>query len=249
MFAAITGDQGAEHFVVGIVFLLLFSLKYALRKKAQMHCKAAEIQCIPVKMAVVKVFHHLHASIHKAGDIVHHAHGGVELCVDDVQRNEAALVVRKVCMAALADGGKALHTKAILFRVEFPNGSHQRVGKANPLLTALDGKADVVGQRDEQAFVQRVVHPAADHCHQLIGEQQMLIRDLFQKFHQLLLHGRAGHAVAALHGFSLDFIARLNAKAQTAPGDDPLTARGVYHAQNVVDRFFDGILHCFSASG
>lgn len=66
-----------------------------------MHCKAAEIQCIPVKMAVVKVFHHLHAAIHKASDIVHHVHGGVELCVDDVQRNEAALVVRKVCMAAL----------------------------------------------------------------------------------------------------------------------------------------------------
>ena len=77
VFTAITGDQGAEHFVVGIVFLLLFSLKYALRKKAQMHCKAAEIQRIPVKMAVVKVFHHLHAAIHKAGDIVHHAHGGV----------------------------------------------------------------------------------------------------------------------------------------------------------------------------
>lgn len=33
VFAAITGDRGAEHFVVGIVFLLLFSLKYALRKK------------------------------------------------------------------------------------------------------------------------------------------------------------------------------------------------------------------------
>lgn len=32
VFAAIAGDQGAEHFVVGIVFLLLFSLKYALRK-------------------------------------------------------------------------------------------------------------------------------------------------------------------------------------------------------------------------
>ena len=59
-----------------------------------------------------------------------------------VQRNEAALVVRKVCMTALADGGKALHAKAILFRVEFPNGSHQRVGKANPLLAALDGKTD-----------------------------------------------------------------------------------------------------------
>ena len=106
------------------------------------------------------------------------------------------------------------------------------------------------GQRDEQAFVQRVVHPAADHCHQLIGEQQMLIRDLFQKFHQLLLHGRAGHAVAALHGFGLDFIARLSAKAQPAPGDDQLTARGVHHAQDVVvDRFFNGILHCFSSSG
>ena len=116
-------------------------------------------------------------------------------------------------MAALADGSKALHTKAILFRVKFPNGSHQRVGKANPLLAALDGKADVVGQRDEQAFVQRVVHPTADHCHQLIGKQQMLIGDLFQKFHQLLLHGRAGHAVAVLHGFGLDFIARLSAKA------------------------------------
>ena len=66
-----------------------------------MHYKAAEIQCIPVKMAVVKVFHYLHVAIHKAGDIVHHAHGGVKLRVDDVQRNEAALVVRKVCMAAL----------------------------------------------------------------------------------------------------------------------------------------------------
>lgn len=33
VFAAIAGDQGAEHFVVGIVFLLLFSLKYALCKK------------------------------------------------------------------------------------------------------------------------------------------------------------------------------------------------------------------------
>ena len=33
VFAAIAGDQGAEHFVMGIVFLLLFSLKYALCKK------------------------------------------------------------------------------------------------------------------------------------------------------------------------------------------------------------------------
>ena len=33
---------------------------------------------IPVKMAVVKVFHYLHAAIHKASDIVHHAHGCVE---------------------------------------------------------------------------------------------------------------------------------------------------------------------------
>ena len=48
----------------------------------------------------------------------------------------------------------------------------------------------------------------------------MLIRDPFQKFHQLLLYGRAGHAVAALRGFSLDFIARLYTKAQTTPGDD-----------------------------
>ena len=98
VFTAIAGDQSAEHFVMGIVFLLLFSLKYALCKKAQMHCKAAEIQCIPVKMEVVKAFYYLHATIHKAGDIVHNAHGGVELCIDDVQRNEAALVVRKVCM-------------------------------------------------------------------------------------------------------------------------------------------------------
>ena len=153
-------------------------------------------------------------------------------------------------MAVLADGGKALHTKAILFRVEFPNGSHQRVGKVNPLLAALDGKADVVGQRDEQAFVQRVFQPLPDGFYQLIGKQQMLIGDLFQKFHQLLLHGRAGHAVAVLHGFGLDFIARLSAKAQPAPGDNQLTARGVHHAQDVVvDRFFDGILHCFSSSG
>ena len=78
----------------------------------------------------------------------------------------------------------------------------------------------------------------------------MLIRNPFQKFHQLLLHGRAGHAVAALHGFSLDFIARLNTKAQTTPGNDQLTARGIHHAQNiVVDWLFDGILHCFSSSG
>ena len=220
MFAAIAGNQGAEHFVMGIVFLLLFSLKYALCKKAQMHCKAAEIQCIPVKMEVVKAFHYLHAAIHKAGDIVHHAHGGVELCVDDVQRNETALVVRKVCMEALADSGKALHAKVILFRVEFPNGSHQRVRKANSLFAALDGKADVVGQRDEQAFIQGVFQPLPDGFYQLIGEQQMLIRDPFQKFHQLLLYGRAGHAVAALRGFSLDFIARLYTKAQTTPGDD-----------------------------
>ena len=33
VFAAIAGDQSAEHFVMGIVFLLLFSLKYALCKK------------------------------------------------------------------------------------------------------------------------------------------------------------------------------------------------------------------------
>ena len=39
-------------------------------------------------------------------------------------------------MAALADGSKALHAKEIFFRVEFPNGSHQRVGKANSLLAA-----------------------------------------------------------------------------------------------------------------
>jgi hypothetical protein len=123
-------------------------------------------------------------------------------------------------MEALADGGKALHAKVILFRVEFPNGSHQRVRKANTLFAALDGKADVVGQRDEQAFIQGVFQPLPDGFYQLIGEQQMLIRDPFQKFHQLLLYGRAGHAVAALRGFSLDFIARLYTKAQTTPGDD-----------------------------
>ena len=37
VFAAIAGNQGAEHFVVGIVFLLLFSLKYALRKNCLLY--------------------------------------------------------------------------------------------------------------------------------------------------------------------------------------------------------------------
>ena len=74
-------------------------------------------------------------------------------------------------MAALADGSKALHAKEIFFRVEFPNGSHQRVGKANPLFAALNGKADVVGQRDEQAFIQWVFQPLPDGFYQLIGEQ------------------------------------------------------------------------------
>ena len=249
MFAAIAGNQGAEHFVVGIVFLLLFSLKYTLRKKAQMHCKAAEIQRIPVKMAVVEALHHLHAAVHKAGDIVHHAHGGVELRIDDVQGDEAALVIREICPAALADDRQTVHAKTVLLRIELPDRCHERVGEADALLTALDGKTDMVGQRDEHALVQRVIHPAADHLHQLVGEQQMLIGDLFQQLHQLLLHGRAGHAVAALHLSGVQLVPRLCAKAQPAPGDDQLAAGGVHHPQDVVvDRFFDGILHCFSSS-
>ena len=62
---------------------------------------------------------------------------------------ELEMCIRDSCMAALAAGSKALHAKEIFFRVEFPNGSNQRVGKANPLFAALDGKAEVVGQRDE----------------------------------------------------------------------------------------------------
>ena len=167
-----------------------------------------------------------------------------------MQGDEAALVVREVCFAALADDGQTVHAKAVLLRVELPDRCHERVGEADALLAALDGKADVVGQRDEQALVQRVVHPAADHCHQLVGEQQMLIGDLFQQLHQLLLHGRAGHAVAALHLFGVQLVPRLCAKAQPAPGNDQLAAGGVHHPQDVVvDWFFDGILHRFSSSG
>ena len=132
---------------------------------------------------------------------------------------------------------RAIKAQVVLGGVIAHDGPLEGVGKSDALLLALDGEADVVGQGDEEGFVQRNGDLGLDIFNQILGQLQVFQRDLF---HQLPLFGLALHAVGFFKQSGIDAFAGLALKAQTLAGDDHLIALVIYHAQDiVVDDFFD----------
>ena len=77
---AAAGDHLAEHGVVLITAVRYgLSLEQPLGEIAQMDCKAAEIQRLPVKGPLVVVLHHRQSPLNQAGNVVHIGHIGVKL--------------------------------------------------------------------------------------------------------------------------------------------------------------------------
>lgn len=110
----------------------------------------------------------------------------------------------------------------------------QRVSELQSLRFALDGEADVVGQRDEQRFVQRLRNLLLDVVNQLLRQAQVFERNLGYQLAKLSLPVPAPHTVAFLHLRVVDELAGLSLKAQALAGDDQLVVIVVNDAEDIV---------------
>ena len=85
-----------------------------------------------------------------------------------------------------------------------------------------------------------LAHLGADHPDHLLGEVEVLQRDLLHQLPQAALAGFVLHPVDLFHPGGVHKLAHLAAKAQPPAGDDALMPFFVDDAQNVVvDDFFD----------
>ena len=238
---AVAGNELPEQhivFVRGVGHLA--ALKQPLGKVPQMHHEPAEGQRIPVKRPAVVALHHINDPFNEPGDVHHLAHFGVQFGVDDVQCQKGRLALRQFHAQPLPNLAQALPSQTVLRRVVAHHRAAQRVLKGDALLLAADGKADVVRHGDEQRFIQRLVQLLPDEGNQLLGEGQMLQRDLLHQLPQPPLTAAVHHAVDLLHKAFVHTLAGAPLVAQPAPGGDELRAVLVHRADDiVVDDFFD----------
>ena len=243
----VEGAAAGNHFPEGGVSLVgavgdHLVLEQPLGKVPQMNHKPAEIQGFPVKgpQVPVKIFHHFHRPVDEAGDVVHLAHIGVELGVDNVEGDEGGLVGVELHPALGADHVQASLAQMILGGVIAEDAAGQRVLELNSLGLALDGKADVIGQGDEEGFVEGLADFGADGLDHLFGQVEMFQRNLFHQFPQPALTGLVLHPVDFFHAPGVHELAHLPAEPQAPAGDNALVSLFVDDAQDVVvDDFFD----------
>ena len=215
-------------------------LEQPLGEVAQMHHEAVEIQGFPVKRLLIEVLHHLQRPLDEPGDLVHHAHAGVQLGVDDMQRDKRRLAGVQLHLGRLLDGPQAVLAQVVLRGVVAHDRPLQGVGELDPLLLALQGEADVVGQRDEEGFIEGRGDLCFDVFDQALGQLQVLYGDLPAQLPQLPLPGLPLHAVGLFKQHRVDALPDLALEADALAGDDHLPALLVHHAEKIViDDFFD----------
>ncbi len=94
MLLAVAGNELPEKDILPIAVIdHTLTLKQPLGEIPQMHNKPAEIQRIPVKLPLVVILHYLNRPFDELGDVVHLGHIGIQLGVDNMQRNKRRFVV------------------------------------------------------------------------------------------------------------------------------------------------------------
>ena len=130
--------------------------------------------------------------LQQIGHVVNIADFTAELCIDKVQRDKRCLIIRELHTGLLLDDLIRLETHAEFVLVQLPNVPQQRIGQYNALLIAVDGRRDMIGQRNVNAVRQllaerdlRMVDKcvrssgkcgSGNACHQLLEPVGKLIR-------------------------------------------------------------------------
>ena len=242
---AVFHDELAEHLVplaLGVLYEL--ALEQPLGEIAQVHHETAEIQRFPVELLLVEVFHHGNGALDELCDLIHLAHVGVQLGVHDMQGDERRLVLVEGDAHLLPDDPQAVLAQMVLRGVVTHDGAFQGIAELRALGLAQDGKADVVGQGDEQGFIELLGDLRLDVLDQAFRQGQVFNGDLFHQFPELSLSGLFFHAVGAFHSFGIHCLSPVALKTDPPSGDDQLVARFVHHAQDVIiDDLFDPHFH------
>ena len=205
-----------------------------------MNDKPAEVQRIVLEFFLIIELGYPDTAVEHLGQIVHLAHIRVQLRVDDMKCNKGSLVRMEPDTVFLFDHPEAVLAEMIFRGIVAHHGAAERILKFNSLFFALDGKADVVCQRDEQGLVERLLDLAFDVVDQILRQPQMLNRNLLYQFAQFFLLGLAFHAIGLFHQVGIDKLAGPALEAESLAGYDHLVALLIYRAEDiVVDYFFD----------
>ena len=154
--------------------------------------------------------------------VVNIADFAAELSIDEVQRDKCRLVLGELHAGLLLDDLIRLETHAEFVLVQLPNVPQQRIRQYNALLIAVDGRRDMIGQRNVNAVRQllaerdlRMVDNAFAHqemrqrnaCYQLLEPVGKLIRvqrePLFHLVRRCFVTCAAAEAQTAPHKHSL----------------------------------------------
>ena len=139
-----------------------------------------------------------------------------------MQRDKRCLIIRELHAGLLLDDLIRLETHAEFVLVQLPDVPQQRIGQYNALLIAVDGRRDMIGQRNVNAVRQllaerdlRMVDNAFAHqemrqrnaCYQLLEPVGKLIRvqrePLFHLVRRCFVTCAAAEAQTAPHKHSL----------------------------------------------
>ena len=240
LFAVFHDDLAEHHIMLTLIVGHHLPLEQPLGEVPEMDHKPAEIQGIPVKPLLVEVLHHGDRSLDQVRDVVHFAHIGVQLGIDDVQGNEGCLVLVQCHPKLLPDDPQTMLSQMILRGVVAHDGAFQGIAELYAVGFALDGKADMVSQSDQQGFVELLGDLGLDMCDQGFRQFQMLHGDLFHQFPELSLLGLLLHAVGAFDGLRVNKFTPVPSETDATACDDQLIALFINNTQDIIiDEFFD----------
>ena len=187
-----------------------------------MRDKPVVIERFIIRTETVFVVNDAENRFQQVSHVVNIADFAAELGIDKVQRDKRCLIIRELHAGLLLDDLIRLETHAEFVLVQLPDVPQQRIGQYNALLIAIDGRRDMIGQRNVNAVRQllaerdlRMVDNAFAHqemrqrnaCYQLLEPVGKLIRvqrePLFHLVRRCFVTCAAAEAQTAPHKHSL----------------------------------------------
>ena len=151
-----------------------------------------------------------------------------------MQRDERRLVLMQVDPEPLPDHPAAVLSQMVLGRIIAHDRFFERIRELDAVLLALDREADMVGERDEQRLIERLRQHFLKVPDHLLGQLQVLDRDLLDQFAQLALFALLLHAVNALNAGRVDGLSAVTPEADAPSGHDQLVSAFVHGRKDII---------------
>ena len=149
--------------------------------------------------------------------------------VDDMQRNEALLFLAHLDAQIVLDNLKGTARKRVLLAIELLDLEQQRILTGDALALALQSKADMVCESDENLIVDVDIELSTEHLNNVLGNHEVDGGDGLQKMCQAvnrtrILRSSLLQRIGLFDRCLIDSVAGMAAEAEASADDDELGA-------------------------